>query len=224
MQHVVATHPQVPADDSGRRVPRRMADVESGGRGIGEHVKDIPLRSARATDRPEGCMLVPEALPARFHLAVVVPGRLGAACLASHESLLSLETKTPLQATGEALRARRGGARLGQTQGRGRSADLLHVADILAAAPVDVNSTSAEHGGLSLPHRVRLMTTKRIDPSSSGFREQAAEPGNDLLPSAPTVLGDGLLEVFVLFAGNEADPLQGSEMLLCFGQVIRDEV
>ena len=56
------------------------------------------------------------------------------------------------------------------------------------------------------------------------FREQTAELAKDLLTPAPTVLGDGLLEIFVLFAGNEADPLQGSEMLLCFGQVIRDEV
>src|SRR5207237_8119791 len=97
--------------------------------------------------------LWPAPRAARFHRSGVVPGRLGAAWLASHGNLLPVDTKTPLQATGEALRARRGGARLGQKQGRGRSADLLHVADILAAPPVDVNSTPAEHGGLSLLHR-----------------------------------------------------------------------
>jgi len=141
VQHVVAAHPQVPADDVGRRVPLGVTDVKSGGRGVGKHVKDIPLLSARATHRAERCMLVPEALPARFHLAVVVPGRLGAVCLAGHGSLLSLETKKPPRATGEAVGARRAGARLSQEQGRGQGADLLHVARILAAPPGDVNST-----------------------------------------------------------------------------------
>jgi hypothetical protein len=37
--------------------------------------------------------------------------------------------------------ARLRGARLSQKQGRGRGADLLHVARILAAPPGDVNST-----------------------------------------------------------------------------------
>src|ERR1700730_11676246 len=86
-------------------------------------------------------MLVPEALPARFHLAVVVPGRLGAACLASYGSLLSLETKKPPRATGEAVGARRAGARRGQEQDRGRGADLLHVGRIVAAPRAHVNST-----------------------------------------------------------------------------------
>src|ERR1700737_1000733 len=69
------------------------------------------------------------------------PGRRRGVCLGSHGALLSLETKTPLQATGEALGARRGGARLGQKQGRSRGADLLHVRRILAAPSADVNST-----------------------------------------------------------------------------------
>src|SRR4029077_19261275 len=47
----------------------------------------------------------------------------------------------PLQATGEALGARPGGARLGQKQDRNRGADLLHVRRILAAPTPDVNST-----------------------------------------------------------------------------------
>src|SRR5438876_8436519 len=109
----------MPADDVGRRVPLGVADVESGGRGVGEHVKDIPLLPARATHRSESRMLVPETLPARLHLAVVVPGRLGAACLASHGSLLSLETKKPPRVTGEAVGARRAGARPAQEHGRG---------------------------------------------------------------------------------------------------------
>ena len=74
-------------------------------------------------------------------IAVVVPGRLGTTFLAGHGSLLSLETKKPPRATGEAVGARRAGARLSQEQGRGRGADLLHVARILAAPPGDVNST-----------------------------------------------------------------------------------
>ena len=45
------------------------------------------------------------------------------------------------------------------------------------------------------------------------------------LPSlSPAVVGDGLLEVFVLLAGNEADPLQGGQMLFRFGQIVVDQV
>src|SRR5439155_20363695 len=84
--------------------------------------------------------------------------------------------KTPLQATGEALRARRGGARLGQKQGHGRSADLLHVADILAARPVDVNSTPAEHGGLSRPHRSTSSSPARARAGAVAIAECVPRP------------------------------------------------
>jgi hypothetical protein len=48
------------------------------------------------------------------------------------------------------LRARRGGARLAQKQGRGRGADLLHMTRILVAPTADVNSMpslATLHGG-----------------------------------------------------------------------------
>src|SRR5206468_1590068 len=45
-----------------------------------------------------------------------------------------------------------------------------------------------------------------------------------LLSRASPVLGDGLLEVLVLLAGDEADPLQGSEMFLSLRQVVGHEV
>ncbi len=45
---------------------------------------------------------------------------------------------------GEALGARRGGARLDQQQGRGQGVDVLHVSRILAAPNADVNSTPCQ--------------------------------------------------------------------------------
>src|SRR5260370_38794972 len=99
MQHVVAAHPEVPADDVGRRIPLGVSDVEPYGRGVREHVQDIPLVPVRATYRPERGMLAPETLPARFHLTAVALGGLGAACLEGHGGLLALEPRTPLPVT-----------------------------------------------------------------------------------------------------------------------------
>src|SRR6266545_5035454 len=45
-----------------------------------------------------------------------------------------------------------------------------------------------------------------------------------LLCRSRPIVGDGLLEILVLLAGDEADPLQGGEVLLGLGQVVGHEV
>src|SRR2546425_9208144 len=58
-----------------------------------------------------------------------------------------------------------------------------------------------------------------------GYTHVGVSPWADgSLRRAPTVLGDGLPEVLVLLARNQADLLQGGQVLLGFRQVVDDEI
>ena len=78
VQDVTAAHPRAPGDDVAADVPDRVSHVESGPRGIGEHVQDVELRTVRVEVRvpgvrgAEGLVFVPLGLPALLDLTGVV--------------------------------------------------------------------------------------------------------------------------------------------------------
>ena len=68
MEHLLASHPTVPADDVSRRVALGMPHMQPGPRRIREHVQHIHLRF-RGIDRAEleRAVLIPESLPLGFN-------------------------------------------------------------------------------------------------------------------------------------------------------------
>src|SRR5262249_6615373 len=66
VQDIEAFHPEIPADDVGRRVSLRMSDMKPGAARIGEHVQDVLLRhvsGGRGVERGECPALKPQLLP-----------------------------------------------------------------------------------------------------------------------------------------------------------------
>src|SRR5262249_52300676 len=65
-------HAPIAREDVGRGVALRMPNVEPRPRRVREHVEDVTLRAARLAHRPERLLLLPNPLPARLDLGVVV--------------------------------------------------------------------------------------------------------------------------------------------------------
>ena len=124
-------HPQMPGDDVGGRVALRVADVESRPRRVREHVEHVALRPARAPHGAERAVMLPVALPARFHLGVVVARNSARASmptspcgktksLSGHMERLGRapRERAPRSGTGSGSRSPRGSRRAILTAGR----------------------------------------------------------------------------------------------------------
>ena len=100
MQNVDASHAEVSGQDVCRGVALGMADVKSCARRVREHVEHVFLRPAvgRADGLP-GLVFVPEALPARFDVGVIVAEGFGYPVTAWCSSAWSASTSAVIAST-----------------------------------------------------------------------------------------------------------------------------